>query len=139
MLVFQMGIILYFLSMGKPFFYKTSPAYARELHANTSRKYLKEAQDTGDEGTVRALQALWSLLMRLREERLPPELRLFNRLMVVEEDQVDRLLQENRDLVTERLMEFVEKTEVNAREEGETEMADRMVLVLEKMREMTAE
>ncbi len=107
-----------------------------EVFINVLAANLKEAQDAGNEEAIKVLQALWSLLMRMREESLPPELRLFNRLMVVEEDQVDTLLQENRDLVTERLVGFTEKTEANAREEGETEMADRMVLVLEKMKGM---
>jgi hypothetical protein len=109
-----------------------------EVFFNVLTANLKEAQGAGNEEAVRALQAIWNLVMRLREETLPPELRLFNRLMVVEEDEIDELLQENRQLVTERLVGFTEKTEANAREEGETKMADRMALVLEKMRRMAA-
>jgi arsenate reductase-like glutaredoxin family protein len=107
-----------------------------EVLINVLAANLQEAQDAGNEDAVQALQALWSLIMQLREETLPPELRLFNRLMVVEEEEIDKLLQENRQLVTERLVGFMEKTEASAREEGESEMADRMAVALEKMRKM---
>jgi hypothetical protein len=107
-----------------------------EVLINVLAANLQEAQDAGNEDAVQALQALWSLIMRLREETLPPELRLFNRLMVVKEEEIDKLLQENRQLVTERLVGFMEKTEASAREEGESEMADRMAVALEKMRKM---
>lgn len=101
---------------------------------------LKEAQGAGDEEAVKALQAVWSLIMRLMDESLPPELRLFNRLMAAEDDaQVERLLQENRDLVTNRMAQFVEKTEANAREDGASEMADRMAALLEKVKRIVAE
>lgn len=107
-----------------------------EVLINVLAANLQEAQDAGNEDAVQALQAIWSLIMRLREETLPPELRLFNRLMAVKEEEIDKLLQENRQLVTERLVGFMEKTEASAREEGESEMADRMALALEKMRKM---
>ncbi len=109
-----------------------------EVFNNVLAANLKDAQEAGNEEATRALQAIWNLAMRLREETLPPALRLFNRLMVVEEGEIDKLLQENRQLVTERLVEFTEKTEANAREEGESEMADRMIVLLEKMRRMAA-
>jgi len=110
-----------------------------EVFINVLAANLQEARDASDMEAAIALQEIWNLLMRLREESLPPELRFFNRLMVVEEDEIDGLLQERRDLVTEHLVEFVERAEANAREEDETEMADRMALVLKKMKEVTAE
>ena len=77
------------------------------------------------------------MILQLIEETLPPEIRLFNRLMAAEEDaEIERLLEENRDLVTERLVEFMEEAEANMREEGSLETAERLVRVLEKTRGM---
>jgi hypothetical protein len=96
---------------------------------------LEEARSTGDREAVQALQSLWNLILQLVEETLPPEIRLFNRLMAAEEDaEIERLLQENRDLVTERLVQFMEEAEANMREEGSLETAERLVRVLEKTR-----
>ena len=76
--------------------------------------------------------------MRLMEETLPPELQLFNRLMDAEEDaEIERLLQENRDLVTEQLVQYMEKAETDMRqEEGMVETAEHLATVLEKMKGM---
>jgi hypothetical protein len=74
------------------------------------------------------------------EEAMPPELRLVNRLMAAEDEaQIERLLEENQALVTQRMAQFVEKTEGKAREDGDLETADQMALVLKKMRRMLAE
>ena len=42
-------------------------------------------------------------------------------------------------MVTERMAQLVEKTEGEARGEGDTETADQMALVLKKVRRMLAE
>ena len=98
---------------------------------------IEEAQAAGNEEAVSSLQALWSLLLRMAEESLPPEVQLLNRLMAAEDDaEVDRLLQDNRDQVTERLVRFIEDVEARMREEGELEPADRLALVLERVRGM---
>jgi hypothetical protein len=98
---------------------------------------LREAEEKGDEQGAKALQALWNLVLRLMEETLPPEVRLFNRLMAAEDGaQVDKLLQENSALVTERFVRFVEGAEPNVHRTGPPEAADRLALVLEKARAM---
>ena len=98
---------------------------------------LEEAQSAGDNATAQALGAIWGVILRLVEETLPPEMQLFNRLIVAEDDaQIEQLLQENRDLVTEHLIEFMEEAEANMREEGSVETAERLVRVLEKARGM---
>jgi hypothetical protein len=100
---------------------------------------LKDAQAAGDQKAVQSLQSLWNLVVQLMEETLPPELRLFNRLMSTEDDaQVEKLLQENHSLVNERLVQFMEQTETNMREEGSTEAADHLVKVIQKARGMIA-
>ncbi len=100
---------------------------------------LRDAQAAGNQQAAESLQKVWDLVMALMEEALPPELRLFNRLMSTEDDaQIDRLLQENRVLVNERLIQFMEQTEASMREDGATEAADHLVKVLQKTREMVA-
>jgi len=65
--------------------------------------------------------------------------RFLNRLVAAEEEtEVERLLQENRDLVTERLIQFMEETEASIRGQGALETAERLASVLEKARGMVA-
>ncbi len=98
---------------------------------------LEDAETAGDADTVDSLRAIWGLVLKLMEETLPPEIQLFNRLMAAEEDQgIDQLLQENRDLVTDRLMQFMEESESNLREQGNSDTADHLSMVLEKAREV---
>jgi len=101
---------------------------------------LEKVQEANDVDAVAALQAIMGLVFGLMEESLPPELRFFNRLVAAEDDtEVERLLQENRELVTERMVQFVEEAEANMREEGKLETAEHLALVLEKVREKMAE
>jgi hypothetical protein len=110
-------------------------AFSNVLAAN-----LEEARTAGDEEAIKALQAIWALVLRLMEETLPPEVRLFNLLMAAEEDaEVEKLLQENRDLVTERMVKFMEEAEARIREEGMLEAAERLASILEKAKGMVAE
>jgi hypothetical protein len=111
-----------------------------QAFSNVLAASLEEAQAAGDAGAVKALQAIRALMLRLMEETLPPEVRLFNLLMAVEEDaEVEKLLQGNRDLVTESMVQFMEEAEARIREEGALETADRLALVLEKAKGMVAE
>jgi hypothetical protein len=115
-------------------FSELDQAFFNVLTAN-----LEEAQSTGDEEAVKALQAIWSLVLGLMEETLPPELRLFNRLVATEDDaEIEELLQVNRDLVTEQMVQFMEEAQADMREEGASETAERLTLVLEKVKGMIA-
>jgi hypothetical protein len=117
-------------SVARTRFEELDQAFLNLLTAN-----LEEARAADNEEAVRSLQALWGLILRLTEETLPPELQLLNRLLVAEDDvEIDRLLQENRDLVTERLVQVLEQAEANVREEGESETAERLAAVLKKVR-----
>jgi hypothetical protein len=96
---------------------------------------LEEAGASGDEGAATALRAIWGLVMSLMEETLPPELQLFNRLMTAEDEaEVETLLQENRDLLTDRLVDFMEEAEAGLQEQDRPETAERLALVLDKAR-----
>jgi len=115
-------------------FLELDDAFFNVLAAN-----LEEARTAGDEQTVQALQSVWNMILRLTEEAIPPELRLFNRLMAAEDEaEIEKLLEANRDLVTDRLVRFMEETEANLREEGALESADHLALVMEKAKETVA-
>jgi hypothetical protein len=110
-------------------------AFLNVLGAN-----LQEAHKAENEEALNALRAIWDIVIGLMEEAMPPELRLINRLIAAkDEEEIERLLEENRNLVTQRMAQFVEKTEGEAREEGDLETADKMALMLKKMRRMLAE
>ena len=99
---------------------------------------LEDAHKRNDQHALEALRDVWNAVMSLMEEAMPPELRLINRLMGADEEEIDRLLEESRNLVTEPMAQFAEETEARAREEGDTETADQMARVAEKMRGMLA-
>jgi hypothetical protein len=110
-------------------------AFLNVLGAN-----LQEAQKAENEDALNALHEIWNVVIGLMEEAMPPELRLINRLMAAEDEvTIERLLEENRNLVTQRMAQFVEQSEAETREEGDTETAEQMALVLKRMRRMLAE
>jgi hypothetical protein len=116
-------------------FEEMDQAFMNLLAAN-----LEQARSANDKQAAEALQAIWNLALHLMEETLPPGLQLFNRLMTAEDEaEIEQLLQDNRELVTERLVEFMERAEAQMREEEESiETADRLAAVLEKARAMAA-
>jgi len=100
---------------------------------------MEEARAARNEEALSSLQAIWGLLLQMREETLPPEVQLLNRLMAAEDDaDIENLLQGNRDLVDERLIQLVEGMEARTREEDQVETADRLALVLEKAKNIAA-
>jgi hypothetical protein len=116
-------------------FEEMDQAFMNLLAAN-----LEQARSANDKQAAEALQAIWNLVLGLMEETLPPGLQLFNRLMTAEDEaEIEQLLEDNRELVTERLVEFMERAESQMREEEESiETADRLALVLNKARAMAA-
>lgn len=105
-------------------------AFFNVLSAN-----LREARAAGNAEALKSLQALSGLVLQLMDESLPPELRLFNRLMATEDDAaVEKLLQENRSLLTEDLVQYMEAAEASMREQGTLETADRLASVLAKVK-----
>lgn len=98
---------------------------------------LEEAQTENNQQAFAALQAIWSLILRLIEETLPPEIQLFNRLMAAEDEAaIEKLLQENRDLVTERLVPFMEEAGAELEEKDDLESVERFTLIMEKVKGM---
>jgi hypothetical protein len=122
-------------SLARRRFEEMDQAFMNLLAAN-----LEQARSANDRQAAEALQAIWNLVLHLMEETLPPGLQLFNRLMTAEDEaEIEQLLQDNRGLVTERLVEFMERAEAQMREEEESiETADRLASVLNKARVMVA-
>jgi hypothetical protein len=101
---------------------------------------LEEAHRQEDEEALEALRGVWDVVMALMEEAMPPELRLINHLMAAEDEaEIERLLEESRGLVTQRMTQFVDETEAKAREEGDLETAEQMAMVSEKMGRILAQ
>ena len=104
---------------------------------NVMAANLEEARSAGDHEAAESLQKIWTLLMRLVDESLPPEVRLVNQLVAAEDDaEIERLLQENRNLLNERLAQFMAEAEANMRETDALEAAERLVHVREKIKQM---
>ena len=115
-------------------FQELDQAFLNLLAAN-----LEEARSAGENEAAQALQAIWGMILGLVEETLPPELQLFNRLMSAEDGaEIDRLLDENRDLVTDRFVQFMEEAGAGMQEEGSAEAAEHLALILEKVRRVAA-
>ncbi|MFW6136310.1 MAG: CpXC domain-containing protein [Chloroflexota bacterium] len=111
-----------------------------EAFLNVLGANLRQAHERQDEDALEALREIWSVVMGLMEEALPPELRLINRLMAAEdEEEIERLLEQSKNLVTERMVQFAEETEADARQEGDLETAEQMALVSQKMSRILAE
>jgi hypothetical protein len=95
-----------------------------EVFFNVLAANLEEARQEANEEAIKGLQGLWALILRLTEETLPPAVRLFNRLMSVEnEAEIDELLQQNRALVTERFVQFLESAKEQIQQEEASEEA----------------
>jgi hypothetical protein len=95
---------------------------------------LQEAQEAGNEDAAKSLQRVWELVLRLSEETLPPLVRLLNRLMTVEDEKIDQLLEKNRPLVTPEFVAMLEQAQTAMQEDEEAppETAERLALVLAK-------
>lgn len=111
-----------------------------EAFLNVLGSNLEEAHKRGDEESLEALRSVWRIVMDLMEEGMPPELRLLNRLMAAEEEEeIERILEANKNLVTDGLVQFFRETEAEAREEGDRETAEQMARISEKMGSILAE
>ncbi|MBS3783960.1 MAG: hypothetical protein KGY78_05920 [Anaerolineae bacterium] len=111
-----------------------------EAFLNVLGANLQQAHEQEDEQALEALREVWNAVMGLMEEALPPELRLINRLMAAEdEEEIERLLEESRNLVTQRMAQFIEESEAEAREEGDLETAEQMALISEKISSILAQ
>lgn len=98
---------------------------------------LEEARTSGSEDAVKALQAIWALTVRLMEEAMPPQIKLFRQLMSIDNDEeMEKALEENRDLVTEELAELIERAHAEMVKSDQEEEAGRAATVLAKVKQL---
>ena len=100
---------------------------------------LEEAQQAENEEAVNALQGVYDLVLRLAEETLPPPIRLLNRLMSAEDDEtIDKLLEGNRPLITDKFVELVDQMVSSVQEDEEVppEAVERLRRILPKAKSM---
>ncbi len=82
---------------------------------------INDAERAGNQEAVKSLRAIYEMISGLFAEGMPAELRLFNQLMEADEDEIDSLLEENEELVTARLLEFLERLQAQLQQEDEAE------------------
>jgi hypothetical protein len=110
-----------------------------EIFMNVLARNIEEAQQAQNENAVRALQGLWMLILKLVDEATPPQLKFFTRLMQAEDEaSVDKVLEENKNLVDEGLQQAMEQAVEAIRAEGTAEDAARMEMALGKVRSLVA-
>lgn len=106
-----------------------------EMFLNLLRGNIEQAAAAKNEEALKALRGVWELVMRLIEEATPPALRFLSMLMGAQNDeQIDQILQNNRALVNDQMVQALEGIEATMREEGQTQSAERLALVLQKAR-----
>ncbi|MFP4344668.1 MAG: CpXC domain-containing protein [Anaerolineales bacterium] len=96
---------------------------------------LQMAEQAGNEELQESLLKVAQLFDRVLEENLPPQVALARRLLVApNEEQVEEMLRENRQLLSEPFFEFLEALEQESRERGDAEVADRLAELRAKAR-----
>lgn len=89
---------------------------------------IQQAQKNNSKGAMRRLQAVYDATMEMLQEGLPPELQLINRLLGVATDKaaLSAMLEENRQALTPAFVEAMRAMEVEMRQTGRGELADRV-------------
>ena len=106
-----------------------------EIFMSVLARNLEEAQKAKNEQAVKALQAIWQLVMHLVEEATPPGLRFLSQLMEAEDEAaIDRLLIQNKQMVDDQMVQVLEQAEASMRADARDEAGAQMKLVLEKVR-----
>ncbi len=104
------------------------------------RGMLENAQKQGKQAFLEKLKKIWDIAVDILQEQQPPALLLLDQLMTIEEEEeIDELLVENEDLLSADLLTYAEDIEQNLREDERTELADRLVRVMAKIRERIQE
>ncbi len=98
---------------------------------------LQEAQQQEDQGAVAALQRVGAAVSQVMESNMPPEIALTRRLMAAPSDAaLLEQLQAVRQVLTPRFLQFLEALEGSMREQGQTETAERLVVIRQKAQEV---
>ncbi len=91
---------------------------------------LAEAEQRGDVDRLQQLQEVQSAIINEMERQAPPEVRLVNQLIQLDDDEQRRvLLSENAELVKPELLEVIKALEEQALERNESELSERLAAV----------
>lgn len=96
-----------------------------EAFSYVLQNQIQQAQQAGNEQYLSRLQELTEVLDQLMEQSMPPQVALVRRLLMAPSDEAAiELLEENRELVNESFLQFLEAVEEQSRESGDDEVAD---------------
>jgi ABC-type transporter Mla MlaB component len=106
-----------------------------DLFMSVLASALERAQKSGETARLEELEEVSSALLQLIQESQPPEIRFINQLLSAEYPEATQaMLEENRDLVDERLLELMSLIGSDFDQRGRSEVAQR----LEQIREQAA-
>ncbi len=112
-------------------------AEMNELFFGLLAAEIEQAQGSGDEEAVSRLQEIWQLTMGLVQETVPPEILLMTQIGEATDDaEVRRILEENRQLVGPALLEVLESVEGQLKEQGNSDVTNRVGAALAAARMM---
>ncbi len=108
---------------------QVNEAFLVALAANVSA-----AENQKQEEAVQALQEIYTIVMNVMEENLPPELRLVNQLIRTETPEERReVLQAHQDVVTPEFKELLDALAQDSEEEQQVEVTRRLRTILEEV------
>jgi len=88
---------------------------------------IQAAERSGASAATRRLTQIYQQALTIAQDKLPPDMRLLNQMLMAPDDAAARqLLRENRELLTAEFVENMKALEQNMREGGRTDLADRM-------------
>lgn len=88
---------------------------------------IRASREAGQEGMAEKLQTLQEHIVSLLEARMPPEMRLINRLLSAEEaEERQELLQEGAELVDDRFLQLLKLVSQDLRRQGHQKAAEHL-------------
>jgi hypothetical protein len=98
-----------------------------ELFLSLVAANLEQAEAKGATFAVKRLRSLYDKAIAILQERMPPEMRLINQLMMAQDESAVRsLLKENRALLNQEFVGALSNLEQRFRSEGSDEVANRI-------------
>jgi hypothetical protein len=88
---------------------------------------MEAADQQGDQAAVRELREVAAAVNRVMEGNMPPEIALTRQLLTATSDeQLERQLKENEEMITPRFMQFLDGLKTSMTEQGQDEAVERL-------------
>jgi hypothetical protein len=88
---------------------------------------IERAESSGNTAVAERLKQIWQMTVDLIRQSVPPELLLLTKIMeAAETGDPTKLVEENREVVSAGFVELLKQTEIDMRERGSDEIADRV-------------